>query len=160
MQRSDAPMRSGRDASGWRATLAGLCASLVGIGLARFAYTPLIPALIAAGWFAPAGAAYLGAANLAGYLAGALLARRMAQHATTAVVLRTNMLLATATFFACAVPLPFWWFFIWRFAAGVAGGSVNPLRARSWPLRPRASDRRMRCGRPSRSLSRASNASR
>ena len=30
----------------WRAVLAGLCATLVGIGLARFAYTPLIPALI------------------------------------------------------------------------------------------------------------------
>jgi hypothetical protein len=34
-----------------RATIAALCANLVGIGLARFGYTPLIPALIAAGWF-------------------------------------------------------------------------------------------------------------
>lgn len=34
-----------------RATAAGLCATLVGIGLARFAYTPLLPALIAEGWF-------------------------------------------------------------------------------------------------------------
>ena len=59
----------------WRATLSGVCANLVGIGLARFAYTPLIPALILAGWFSPTQAAYLGAANLAGYLAGALLAR-------------------------------------------------------------------------------------
>jgi hypothetical protein len=58
--------------SGWRATASALCAILVGIGLARFAYTPLIPALVEAGWFTPAEAAYLGAANLAGYLAGAL----------------------------------------------------------------------------------------
>ena len=36
-----------------RATMAALSANLVGIGLARFGYTPLIPALIAAGWFAP-----------------------------------------------------------------------------------------------------------
>jgi predicted MFS family arabinose efflux permease len=113
----------------WRAAIAGLCATLVGIGLARFAYTPLIPALIAAGWFAPAQAAYLGAANLAGYLAGALLARRMAQHASAAAALRTNMLLATAAFFACAAPLPFWWFFIWRFAAGTAGGVLMVLAA-------------------------------
>ena len=62
--------------SAWRATLSGLSATLVGIGLARFAYTPLIPALIAARWFDPAQAVYLGAANLAGYLAGALLAPR------------------------------------------------------------------------------------
>jgi hypothetical protein len=37
--------------SAWRATLSGLSATLVGIGLARFAYTPLMPALIAARWF-------------------------------------------------------------------------------------------------------------
>jgi predicted MFS family arabinose efflux permease len=127
MQRASAPRETG--VSVWRAAVAGLCATLVGIGLARFAYTPLIPALIAADWFAPAEAAYLGAANLAGYLAGALLARRMAQHATAAVVLRTNMLLATAAFFACAAPLPFWWFFIWRFAAGLAGGTLMVLAA-------------------------------
>ena len=63
------------DAANWRPVLAGLCATLVGIGLARFAYTPLIPALIAAHWFSPSATVYLGAANLAGYLGGALLAR-------------------------------------------------------------------------------------
>ncbi len=39
----------GPHARAWRATLAGLCATLVGIGLARFAYTPLLPALITEG---------------------------------------------------------------------------------------------------------------
>jgi hypothetical protein len=106
------------DVGAWRATVAGLCASLVGIGLARFAYTPLIPALISAGWFNPAQAAYLGAANLTGYLAGALLARRTAASVPTATLLRSMMLVETAAFFACAAPLPFSWFFVWRFAAG------------------------------------------
>lgn len=113
----------------WRAILAGLCASLVGIGLARFAYTPLIPALIAAGWFSPSEAAYLGAANLAGYLAGALLGRRLATLAPAAPVLRAAMLLATAAFFACAGPWPFWWFSLWRFLAGLAGGALMVLAA-------------------------------
>src|SRR4029078_5193674 len=70
----------GQDASAvphLRATVAALCGNLVGIGLARFGYTPLIPALIAAGWFRPSDAVYLGAANLAGYLAGALGAKRL-----------------------------------------------------------------------------------
>ena len=58
-----------------RITAAGLCAALVGIGLGRFAYTPLIPALIEAEWFSAFDVVYLGAANLAGYLAGALAAR-------------------------------------------------------------------------------------
>ena len=129
MRRANLTSDSGNRVQAWRATLAGLCATLVGIGLARFAYTPLIPALIAAGWFAPAPAAYLGAANLAGYLAGALLARRMAAHGSAAAVLRTMMAVATAAFFACAAPLPFAWFFAWRFAAGVAGGGLMVLAA-------------------------------
>jgi predicted MFS family arabinose efflux permease len=112
-----------------RATLAGLCASLVGIGLARFAYTPLIPALIANGWFTPADAAYLGAANLAGYLAGALLARYLAAWIPAGMLLRTMMLLAAASFFACAAPLHFAWFFLWRFASGLAGGILMVVAA-------------------------------
>jgi predicted MFS family arabinose efflux permease len=111
------------------AILAGLCATLVGIGLARFAYTPLIPALIAEQWFTPSAAAYLGAANLAGYLAGALLGRAMAARMSAAAVLRAMLLLATAAFFACAFPLSFSWFFVWRFAAGYAGGALMVLAA-------------------------------
>src|SRR5215472_7934494 len=72
----------------WRATISALCATLVGIGLARFAYTPLLPAIIEAHWFAASNAVYLGAANLAGYLAGALLATRMAACASASAVLR------------------------------------------------------------------------
>jgi predicted MFS family arabinose efflux permease len=117
------------DAGLWRPALVGLCATLVGIGLARFAYTPLIPALIAAGWFEPAQAAYLGAANLAGYLAGALLARRIARTLPAATALRAMMLLATLAFFGCALPLSFLWFFAWRFAAGLAGGALMVLAA-------------------------------
>ena len=113
----------------WRAVLAGLCATLVGIGLARFAYTPLIPALIDEGWFTPSQAAYLGAANLAGYLAGALVARRIAGLTSARWALRAMMLLATAAFFACAFPLSVSWYTLWRFAAGLAGGALMALAA-------------------------------
>ena len=112
-----------------RAILSGLCASLVGIGLARFAYTPLVPALIAARWFGPSQAAYLGAANFAGYLAGAVFGRRLLVLAPAAVVLRAMMTLAAATFFACAYPLPFLWFLAWRIASGLAGGVLMVLAA-------------------------------
>ncbi len=113
----------------WPATLSGLCATLVGIGLARFAYAPLLPAIIEAHWFEASGAAYLGAANLLGYLAGALLARPMAEHAPAALILRAMMLLATAAFFACAWPLSFLWFFAWRLLAGISGGALMVLAA-------------------------------
>ena len=119
----------GPDTRAWRATLAGLCASLVGIGLARFAYTPLLPVLITAGWFPASQAAYLGAANLAGYLGGALCARPLARWGGAPRVLRSMMTLVTVAFFACALPLSFSWFFLWRFASGVAGGTLMVLAA-------------------------------
>lgn len=107
--------------------LAGWGACLVGLGLARFAYTPLIPAVIAAEWFAPADAAYLGAANFAGYLLGAAGGRWLAMRLPVVAVLRAMLLLAAASFVASAWPLSFLWFFLWRFAAGVAGGSLMVL---------------------------------
>jgi predicted MFS family arabinose efflux permease len=117
------------DASGWRATMSGACASLVGIGLARFAYTPLLPAIIGAHWFAPSAAAYLGAANLVGYLAGALLGRPLAARFPAPALLRGLMLLATVAFFACSVPVSLSWFFVWRLLSGISGGALMVLAA-------------------------------
>jgi predicted MFS family arabinose efflux permease len=116
-----------RTGNPWRATFAALCATLVGIGLARFAYTPLIPALVEAGWFSAADAAYLGAANLAGYCVGAILAQPASARVSLAPTLRAMMVVAGVAFFACALPLAFWWFFFWRFIAGAAGGVLMVL---------------------------------
>ncbi len=113
----------------WRWVSAGLCASLVGLGLARFAYTPLIPALIAAGWFTPADAVYLGAANLAGYLAGALAARPLAARLGAVSLLRASMVAVTLSCLACSVPLSFGWFLGWRLISGVAGALIMVLAA-------------------------------
>lgn len=133
MQRAaDSSPHATRDARGvqvWRATLSGFSASLVGIGLARFAYTPLLPAIVDAHWFAPSLAAYLGAANLAGYLLGALTGRQAAARAGVTLTLRAMMLLATVAFIACAYPLSFAWFFAWRLLAGLAGGALMVLAA-------------------------------
>jgi MFS family permease len=120
-----------RDQGGpaWLAAVAGLCASLVGLGLARFAYTPLIPALIADKWFSPTDAVYLGAANLAGYLAGALAARELGARAGAVRTLRAMMILATLCCFACSAPVSLAWFFAWRFLAGLTGGVIMVLAA-------------------------------
>jgi predicted MFS family arabinose efflux permease len=113
-----------------RAALAGLSASLVGIGLARFAYTPLIPALVSAHWFSETAAAYLGAANLAGYLLGALLGRAATRWTHPAWVLRAMMLLTVASLFACELrAFGFAWFFLWRFVSGYTGGTIMVLAA-------------------------------
>jgi len=111
------------------AILSAFCASLIGIGLARFAYTPLLPVIVNAHWFGSSAAAYLGAANLAGYLAGALLGRPLAARMPVAIALRLMMVVATAAFFACATPVSFLWFFVWRFVAGLSGGVLMVLAA-------------------------------
>lgn len=117
--------------------IAALCTCLLGLGLARFAYTPLIPALIGAHWFTAGQAAYLGAANIGGYLAGALAARAVARCAGVRLVLRLCLVLATAQFFACMYPAGFAWFVAWRLLSGLAGAGLMVLAAPSvLPLVP------------------------
>ncbi len=113
----------------WRAALAGLCALLIGIGLSRFAYPPLIPALIEAHWFNAGEAGYLGATNLAGYLIGAGVTRRMAERCAATALIKGAMIVATASFVACAFPLGFAWYFLWRLVSGVVGGVLMVLAA-------------------------------
>ncbi|HMR32283.1 MAG TPA: YbfB/YjiJ family MFS transporter [Geminicoccaceae bacterium] len=111
----------------WRSGLSGLSATLVGVGLARFAYGPLLPAMVVAGWATPAGAAFIGAANLAGYLLGAMTARRLASQVAPATLIRGMLALASLAFFACSVDLGAGWLSAWRFAAGVAGAVLVVL---------------------------------
>ncbi len=113
----------------WLPIFAGLCASLVSIGLARFAYTPLIPSLIQAQWFSASDVVYLGAANLVGYLIGALIGRPIAQRTSNKTALRIMMVAVTLAFFACGFPLSVVWFFAWRLLSGIAGGAIMVLVA-------------------------------
>ncbi len=100
----------------------GFAATLIGVGLARFAYTPLVPAVIEAEWFPPAQAAYLGAANLLGYLLGAITANHLASRAGAHKVIWIAAMVAILSFLCSAQSAPFAWFFGWRLAAGIAGG--------------------------------------
>lgn len=113
----------------WLPIFAGLCASLVSIGLARFAYTPLIPSLIQAHWFSASNVVYLGAANLVGYLIGALIGRPFAQRTSNQTALRFMMVAVTLAFFACGFPLSVTWFLGWRLLSGIAGGAIMVLVA-------------------------------
>lgn len=110
--------------SHWPVVAGGMAASLVGIGLARFAYTPLLPSMIDAKWFEASAVAFLGAANLAGYLLGALGGRALSRQFSPAMVMRFMMLLAAVSFMACAFPISKTWFFAWRLLSGIAGGAI------------------------------------
>ncbi len=101
---------------------AGFAALLVGIGLGRFAYPPLIPALVKQRWFSAPQADYLASTAMAGYVVGAFFGGHRLWKPGPSVTIRTSMIVASASFVTCAAPLPFGWFFLWRLLAGIAAG--------------------------------------
>ncbi|WP_233890201.1 YbfB/YjiJ family MFS transporter [Paraburkholderia flagellata] len=122
---------SSLDARALFAAFAGLCGSLVAVGLARFAYTPLIPSMIQAHWFSSSQTVALGAANFAGYLIGAMAGRPLAAKLSNLSALRFLMVAVTIAFFACAWPVSVPWFFFWRLLSGFSGGAIMVLVATS-----------------------------
>jgi predicted MFS family arabinose efflux permease len=110
-----------------RSALAGASATLSGIGLARFSFVPLFPAMVAAGWVTGPEAGLLGATNLAGYLAGVLGGRAIAHRIETARALDLGMALAAVSFAACTWNGGVMWLALWRGLAGLAGGILMAL---------------------------------
>src|SRR5699024_7113138 len=104
--------------------LAGGVCTLLGIGMARFAYTPLIPALVEAGWFSAHDAAYLGAINLLGYLIGAATAHRATLYFGVRAVLGACLAITAASFYACALDGGVYWYGFWRLACGITGAML------------------------------------
>lgn len=107
--------------------LTGFMATLSGVGLARFAYTALMPQMVHAGWFGGEQVAYLGAANLLGYLIGALAAAPLAERLGALRVLALCWIAVALSFAACAAPLPMPWFFAWRCISGIGGAILMVL---------------------------------
>ncbi len=110
-----------------RVLVAGCCGTLLGVGLQRFAYAPLLPAMVNAGWLGPGAAGALGGANLAAYLMGALAAPRLAQAVGLRPALRGCMAVVSVCFAACAWPSGLAWFLPWRMLTGIAGGGLMVL---------------------------------
>ncbi len=113
--------------TGLAPAFAGAAATCSGIGLARFAYVPLFPAMVAAGWVDGAGAGLLGAINLSGYLAGALAAREVARRLGVPRALDAGMALAVLAAACCAWNGGLAWLGLWRGLAGIAGGVLMGL---------------------------------
>ncbi len=116
----------GRGGERWRGffgpVLAAYCGLLTGVGMGRFGYPPLIPAMVEAGWATPTTLHLAGAFNLAGYIvgAGAALASARAMGVRPAIAL--SAALAIMSFAFSAVPLPAWLFIALRALSGATGG--------------------------------------
>jgi predicted MFS family arabinose efflux permease len=112
--------------------LAGLVSLAVAMGIGRFAFTPLLPMMMADGVVDLAGASWLASANYLGYLVGALICtfqpwlwRRLGWHgAVNGPALVRGGLVATALLtLGMALQWPVFWPLL-RFAAGVASAVV------------------------------------
>jgi predicted MFS family arabinose efflux permease len=107
--------------------LAGILALAAAMGIGRFAYTPLLPAMQEAAGLDPTQAGLLAAANYAGYLAGALLtAVAVPASARLRVLLVSTIAVATTTaLMAITTDLAAW--SVIRFVAGLASAGVLVL---------------------------------
>ncbi|WP_149538886.1 YbfB/YjiJ family MFS transporter [Siccirubricoccus phaeus] len=106
---------------------AGAAATASGNGIARFAYVPLFPAMVTAGWVDGGQAGTLGAAALLGYLIGILAGPPLARRRGVPWLLDAGMGLVALSLLACAWNGGFLWLLLWRTAAGVAGGWLMAL---------------------------------
>ncbi|WP_312566808.1 YbfB/YjiJ family MFS transporter [Comamonas sp.] len=107
--------------------LTGFLATLSGVGLARFAYTALMPQMVLAGWFTGEQVAYLGAANLLGYLIGALAAAPLADRLGAVRVLVLCWAAVALSFIGCSFAQAMPVFFLWRLLSGIAGATLMVL---------------------------------
>ena len=77
-----------------RATLAAISSIGIALGMSRYAYTPLIPALIRDGWVSVPQAGFLGGSNCMGYLASCLLAMVLPRYLSVRFVIRMSLIIA------------------------------------------------------------------
>ena len=107
--------------------LGGILALAAAMGIGRFAYTPLLPAMQAAAGLDPTQAGLLAAANYAGYLVGALLAAvAVPASARIHVVLVSAVGVAVTTALMAATTNLAAWSVV-RFIAGLASAGVLVL---------------------------------
>lgn len=107
----------------WRVLAAGVFALLLSLGVARFAYTPLLPQMQAQAGLGVAAAGWLATVNYAGYLSGAFLASRISDLVLKDRLYRAGMVLAVlSTWMMTWSTDPLWWAFS-RYLGGLSSSA-------------------------------------
>lgn len=104
--------------------LGGLVAMAAALGIGRFVYTPILPAMIEGLGWSKADAGLVAAANFLGYLLGALAAGHRVVSAQPRQWLLGALLVSAATTAAMALPSATPAFAVLRFVSGVASAIV------------------------------------
>lgn len=113
----------------WQVMVGGIFGLVLSIGLARFAFTPLLPALQLQAGLSDAGAGGLAAVNYAGYISGALAAAWIDdvrwRHRLYSMGLWLSLL--TVAGMALSSWMPAW--VLWRYLGGLCGATGMLLGA-------------------------------
>ncbi len=94
MSMSDAACSADAGSSRFRVLWAGICALILTVGLARFAYTPLLPIMRAQADLSPLAGGWLATFNYVGYLSGALIAANLTDMHRRYLLYRVGLLVA------------------------------------------------------------------
>ncbi|MEO3677935.1 YbfB/YjiJ family MFS transporter [Rheinheimera fenheensis] len=100
--------------------LAGFFSQLLCLGVARFAYTPLLPLMQQQQVLDDASGGYLAGVNYLGYMAGALLAASLSNLQLKDTLYRLGLLLAVLSTLGMALTENVWLWSLWRFVAGLS----------------------------------------
>ncbi len=129
-----------------RFALAGLAALAVAMGIGRFAFTPILPMMLAdaavsaaGGGLTVAGGGWLASANYLGYLVGALWAgTRQASRVPAAIAIHSGLVAIALSSLAMSMDAGFAAWAMLRFVAGVASAWVL-VHTSAWVLERNAS---------------------
>jgi predicted MFS family arabinose efflux permease len=102
----------------------GLAAMTAALGIGRFVYTPILPAMLGALGWSKSDAGLIASANFLGYVLGALLAGRPAVAARPRAWLLAALAISAVSTLAMAVPSNLVWFAVLRLIGGIASAFV------------------------------------
>lgn len=101
----------------------GICTLILTIGIARFAYTPLLPLMQAQAGLSDAAGGWLATANYLGYMSGALLAASLSSLKLKFKLYRAGVLLALVSTFWMAQTQDFAIWAALRYVAGLSAAA-------------------------------------
>lgn len=114
------PAAQPRELGPARVVLAGICALILTVGLARFAYTPMLPIMRDGAGLSDLAGGWLATFNYLGYITGALIAATTSSLQRKFVMYRIGLVLGVLTTAAMGLTEDVYWWSLWRYLAGLS----------------------------------------
>lgn len=103
--------------------LAGICSLILTVGLARFAYTPMLPVMRAETWLTEVAGGWLATFNYMGYMSGALLAASISSLQTKYRLYRAGLVIGVLSIAGMALTQDMVLWSILRYIAGLSSAA-------------------------------------